>query len=191
MFYYSDPLSGEDVEVTDVASAFYALKICNDNHFGVYYQGQEMLKELARNSSEIYAQKYALVEPYLPVDTSTALTPTDPTKTYADYGADDNKPKIIPTPLPDTVPQNVIDAMEYLDEQYSIESQRLHAELEEDTAELKETIGKMEAKVATWFKGEISRRADWLGGRGETTLSGCWLQYSGNEVSFNYTELEG
>lgn len=178
MFYYTDPLSGSDVAVTDVSTAFYALKLANDNHFGVYHQGLEMRKELARNSGEIYNQKYALVEPYLPLVSDTSTVP--PTM---------SKPTYIPIPLPKTVPQKVIDAMNYLDEQYEIEAQRLQAELTEDTADLNETIAQLEGKVTEWFKGEVQRRAAWLGGNSSATLSGCELHYYGGNVSFSYTEL--
>lgn len=176
MFYYNDPLTGGDVEVTDVSSAFYALKICNDDYYGVYYQGQEMLKELSRTGSEVFEQKYALIEPYLPQDTDSSTSSIF-------------TPKIIPSPLPATVPQSVVDAMNYLDEQYAIEEQRLQAELAENTAELKDTISKLENKVAAWFKSEIAKRADWLGGQRSIVLSGCTLRYSGGNVTFSYKEL--
>ena len=174
MFYYDDPLTGIDVEVYDVASAFYALKICNDDYYGVQYQGQEMLKELSRTGSEVYNQKYNLVEPYLPqTDSDTVIAPA----------------KVIPDPLPATVPQSVIAAMNYLDEQYHVEEQRLQAELAENTAELKEVIAKLENKVAAWFKSEVAKRAAWLGGAREVVLSGCTVRYIGGNVTFSYKEL--
>ncbi len=171
MIYYDDPLNGGDIEITDVASASYALKLANDDYFGVYWQNQEMLKELSRLDGEIYNQKYALIEPYLPHDSDGNVA-----------GAG-----IIPNPLPATVPQRVIAAMNYLDAQYSIAEQRYQAELAENTSELKEVRTSLESKVAEWFRGEIGKA--WLGGRRKVTLSGCEMSYINGRVVFNYTEL--
>lgn len=179
MFYYNDPLSGNDVEVTDVSTAFYALKLANDNHYSIHYQAVEKQKELSRTATETFNQKYALLEPYLPQDSDTSYNPS----------LAGDKPKVIPNPLPANVPQKVIDAMNYLDEQYSLEEQRLNAELAENTAEIKETIAKLESKVAEWFKSEVQRNADWIGTNLKVVLSGCTLRYVDGNVTFSYAEL--
>lgn len=178
MIYYTDPLNGGNVAVTDVASAAYALKLANDDYFGVYYQGQEMLKELSRLSGEIFNQKYELIEPYLPQDTDTSSS-----------SSTNVKPKIIPNPLPRNVPQSVKDALNYLDEQYNLEEERLQAELAENTVESKATIARLEEKVATWFKNQVLNNVNWLGGKRSVTFSGCTLTYSGGNVSFSYAEM--
>ena len=170
MYYYDDPITDKDISVTNFAQAVYALKICNDNHFAVYYQGQEMLKELSRLSEEIYNQKYALIEPYLPAQVIV-----------------EGAPKVIPNPLPSNIPASVIAAMNFLDAQYNEVEEIYQAELARDTSELKETISELESKVAEWYKNHVN--ASWTGRKHTITLSGCELKYNGGNVTFDYTEL--
>lgn len=178
---YPDPLIDEEtpLEFNDVAAAMYALKICNDLYFATYYERQEMLKDFERNQAEIYNAKYALIEPYLQEPDGNVTN--DPTKVYA--GGNE---KIIPYPLPETIPENVVAAMNYLDEQLAREKDRLQAELAMNTADNNRNRADLESKVSRWFKANIG--ADWLAG-GEIVLSGCTLKYSGGNVSFSYEEI--
>lgn len=172
MIHYTNPLTDKDLDVTSMAEAAYTLKLCNENYFSVFYQGQEMLKELGRLDAEIYEQKYKLIEPYLPQTSDTLLTPT----------------KTIPSPLPANIPQSVIAAMNYLDEQRATFNAIFQADLAENTAELNASREKLEEKVATWFKRH--RNAAWLGSSGEIKLSGCTLKYSGGNVRFTYEDYD-
>lgn len=172
MIYYENPLNGSDITINSIAAASYALKLTNDDYFGVYYQGQEMLKELARLQEEIFNQKYALLEPYLPQQPTTS---------------DVEPPKVIPEPLPANVPASVKAAMNFLDSQYTAAEKYFQAELANDTAELKSVRKELENKVAAWFKGEMGKA--WLGGRRKVTLSGCTLTCTGSNVIFEYEEM--
>lgn len=181
MFYYEDPIDGGEIEVTNIATASYALKLANDDYFGVFYQGQEMLKELNRLGGEIFNQKYALVKPYLPKDTDTA---TD----TATHQIQQDTPKVIPNPLPATVPASVRAALKYLDAQYSKAEEYFQAEFANDSSEINSSRIAVEAKVAQWFKGEIGKA--WLGGHRSIVLSGCTLTYEGGVVNFSYKDID-
>lgn len=170
MINYDNPLTGKNLDVTSMAEAAYTLKLCNENYFSAFYQEQEMLKELNRLDAEIYEQKYKLIEPYLPQTTDTAIT------------------KIIPSPLPANIPQSVIAAMNYLDEQRATFNAIFQADLAENTAEINASREILEEKVETWFKSH--RNAIWLGRSGEIKLSGCTIKYSGGKVKFSYEDYD-
>ena len=184
MFNYENPLTDEDLDVRNMAEAAYTLKLCNETYFSIFYQGQEMLKELARLDAEIYEQKYNLIEPYLPSPSSDTSTSTDPGKVY--LGTDD-APKVIPPVLPNTIPKRILAALEYLDEQKALFNEIFQADLAKNTAELKESLRDLEDKVSKWYLKQ--RGAAWISG-GSITLSGCTLRYSGNGVSFEYKDYD-
>lgn len=169
MIYYDNPLSGEELDVKNMAEAVYTLKLCNETHFSIFYQGQEMQRELARLDAEIYEQKYRLIEPYLPAQSDSSIS------------------KVIPSPLPAGVPASVVAAMNYLDEQRATFNAIFQADLAENTSELKESLEQLEEKVATWFK--RNRNATWLAG-GSIKLSGCTLSYVGGKVKFSYKDYD-
>ena len=171
MMIMENPLTQANLSINDISTASLALRLANDNYFAVYHQGQEMLRELARLSGEIYKQKYALVEPHLKPNVNTGVIPT-----------------YIPNPLPETVPDEVKAAMAYLDEQYAAAEEIAQAELAENVVELNEARAYLEGIVAEWFKSEIG--ADWLGGKKKFTVSGATLTYSNGNVTFSYEELE-
>ena len=172
MIYYENPFDGSDISINSIAAASYALKLANDDYFGVYYQGQEMLKELARLGEEVFNQKYELIKPYLPQQPTTS---------------DVEPPKVIPNPLPSNVPASVKAAMNFLDSQYTAAESYFQAELANNTSELKNLRKGLEDKIAAWFKGEMGKA--WLGGRKQVTLSGCTLTYTGGNVTFEYAEM--
>ena len=160
MINYDNPLTNEELSVSTMAEAAYTLKLCNENYFGAYYQGQEMMKELNRLYAEIEEQKQKLLEPYQPKEGETVGLP---------------------------IPSNVIAAIKYLDEQKSTFSDIFHADFEENVAELNETRRRLESKVTKWFLKQ--RGAFWLAG-GSIKLSGCTMRYSGGNVSFSYEDYD-
>ena len=180
MHRYEDPLTTEEVEVTDVASAMYVLKYTNDLHCAVYYMRRNMEKEYSRNVEENFKLEHDLVAPYLETDTSVTSEGFEVTVPLRE----------IPKPLPETIPEKVRDAIEYLDAQLEEDRQRLEKDLEIEQAPLKESLRQLEGKVKAWFKAEVENGADWLGSSRKIVLSGCTLNYvNGGVESFSYEEM--
>ncbi len=180
MIKYEDPLTLAEVEVTDVATAYYVLKHTNDLHFAIHYMGENMNKEYSRNVQENFTLEHDLVAPYLETDTTVTSEGYVYTVPLRD----------IPKPLPASVPQKIKEAVEYLDAQLELDRERLTADLNEGTAPLKESLEILETKARDWFKSEVENGADWLGGARKAVLSGCTLSYEGGGVSFEYTEMD-
>lgn len=176
---YEDPLTLAEIDVDDISTAYYVLKITNDLSFAISYMAANMEKEYSRNVGENYKLEYDLVAPYLETDTTVTSEGFEvPVKLTT-----------IPKPLPSIVPKKVRDAVEYLDAQLALNRQRLEKDLEVESAPLKESLQKLETKVSSWFKTEVENGADWLGGAKKITLSGSTTTYSGGGVSFEYEEL--
>ena len=176
MEIWTDPLKDDDkeIEVYDLASANHVGKIANDLYFAIFYMGQNMLKELGRMSAENFDRQVALLEPYLTSSDTSTGTSTQITH--------------IPDPLPSNVPQSVKNAINWLNEQFSVEESRMNAELAEDTKQLQETLDRMKSKLTKWFKSQIGKA--WLGGSKKVILSGTLMTYSAGEVEFEFYELE-
>ena len=176
---YEDPLTADEVDVTDVSTAFYALKYTNDLSFAVKYMAQNTEKEYSRNVSEIFTLEHDLVAPYLETDTSVTSEGFEVTVRLTS----------IPKPLPDVVPEKIRKAVEYLDKQLALDKKRLDADLAADCAPLNESRKNLESKVKAWFKSEVESNADWLNGSRKVCLSGGTLEYSGGKVTFSYKEM--
>ena len=178
MIKYPDPLTTDDLEVNDVSTAMYTLKITNDLSFAIHWQGVTMEKEYARNAQETFELQRDLVAPYLETDTSITSEGFEVQVHLTS----------IPNPLPAVVPDNIKAAVKYLDEQSARNRERLLADLAEETAPLKESKTRLEGKVKAWFKSAVEHNADWLKGN-KAVLSGCTLRYSAGNVTFDYHEL--
>jgi len=165
-----DPLNLQELKVTDISTARFALKTANDQHFAILHMRETMLKELARSSQEVILQKWLLVKPYLPANDEHLADP----RPY------------VPNPLPESVPQSVRAALLYLDEQYSIEVTRAEAELADQSEELLKLRDELCEKVKAWFINE--QGAAWLAGN-SAVMGGCTVTYSGGDVTFEFEEL--
>lgn len=179
MIKYEDPLTLAEIEVNDVSTAMYTLKVTNDLHFAIGYMAANMEKEYSRNAAENYQLEYDLVAPYLETDTTITSEGYEVTVRL----------KTIPKPLPSVVPQRIRDAVEYLDAQLVLHRQRMETDLVNEQAPLKESIGQLEGKVKAWFKSEVENGADWLNGSRKVVLSGGTLHYNNGNVTFEYSEL--
>lgn len=183
MEFWTDPLKGDDeeIEVYDLASANHVGKIANELYFSIFDMGQNMLRELGRMGDENFHRKVALLEPY--------LTSSDTSTSASDGGASMQEITSIPNPLPSNIPSSVKQAIEYLDEQYGIEEKRMNAELAEETSELNETLARMQNKLKTWFKKEVTGGAKWLGKKKSVVLAGTLMIYKGGDITFSYTDI--
>lgn len=183
MEFWTDPLKGDDeeIEVYDLASANHVGKIANELYFSIFDMGQNMLRELGRMGDENFQRKVNLLEPY--------LTSSDTSTSASEGGASTQKITSIPNPLPSNVPSSVKQAIEYLDEQYGVEEKRMNAELAEETSELNETLARMQNKLKTWFKKEVTGGAKWLGKKKSVVLSGTLMMYHGGDITFSYTDI--
>lgn len=177
---YEDPLTLDEIEVNDISTAMYTLKISNDLYFAVNHMSVTMEKEYSRNVSENFQLEYNLVKPYLETDTTITSEGYSVTIPLTE----------IPKPLPECVPENIRAAVVWLDKQLAINHQRFEVELAEDVAPLNESRRLLESKVKAWFKLEVESNATWLNGSRKCTLSGSTLTYSAGNVSFTYNEME-
>lgn len=174
MFQIEDPLSMADLKVTDISSARFALKAANDYHFAVIHMRAEMEKALARSRQENQAQALKLIQQFVFITTSEGFT----------------RPiSYIPEPLPEEVPQWVRTGIAQMASQLEKETERAEAELAQDSEPLLEMEDILCDKVKTWFVAQVRNRPQWLGSFTEITLGGCTLQYSGGNVTFNFSEL--
>lgn len=176
---YEDPLTLEEIEVSDVSTAMYTLKVTNDLSFAINYMAANMEKEFARNAAENFTLEHDLVAPYLETDTSVTSEGFEVTVRLT----------TIPKPLPGVVPKKIREAVEYLDAQLILHRQRMETDLANEQAPLKESIQRLEGKVKAWFKSEVENGADWLNGSKKVVLSGGTLRYSDGNVTFEYREL--
>ena len=60
-----DPLNQSEIQITDVASARYALKTANDYHFAQIHLREQMEKELTRSAKETNAQILKILQLFL------------------------------------------------------------------------------------------------------------------------------
>lgn len=173
-----DPLNWQALQVTDIPSARYALKIANDQFYAVIHMREQMEKELARSAREVYEQSVFLLRPYIPAFDSQG----HPTSFFL-YG-------IIPDPLPEKVPQHVKAAIAFLNAQLAPERERAEAELADNSEELNEMREYLEGLVKPWFIAEVKAAPDWLCGSNSIILGGCTLVYENGDVTFTYEELD-
>lgn len=183
MEFWTDPLKDDDneIEVYDLASANHVGKIVNELFFSIFYMEQNMSKELLRMGEENFQRKVNLLEPY--------LTSSDTSTSASDGGASMQEITSIPNPLPSSIPSSVKQAIAYLDEQYGVEEKRMNAELAEETSELNETLARMQNKLKTWFKKEVTSGAKWLGKSKAVVLAGTLMIYDGGDITFSYTDI--
>ena len=171
-----DPLNQSEIQITDVASARYALKTANDYHFAQIHLREQMEKELTRSAKETNAQILKILQLFL-----TEKVWTD------HYGNYEMRPiSYIPDPIPDEVPQWAKDAITNLRSQLELERERAEAELAENSEELLEMENYLEDKAGAWFK--TQRGKGWLAGQNNVILGGCTMTNDGGEVSFEYKE---
>jgi len=176
---YEDPLTLAEVEVNDVSTAYYVLRVTNDLSFALGTMAATMEKEYSRNAAENFQLEHDLLAPYLETDT-----------TVTSEGFEITVPlREIPNPLPSVVPEKVRAAVEYLDAQLALDRQRFEKDLEVEQAPLTESLQTLEGKVKTWFKSEVENGADWLGGSNKVVLSGGTLRYINGDVTFEYREM--
>lgn len=166
-----DPLNFQNLQVTDIASARYALKVANDQHFAILHMREQMQKELNRSAEEVFNQKWLLIKPYVLTDSDLEPRP------------------FIPNPLPENVPVPVERALFYLDEQYNLEITRAEAELADQSDELYKIRDHLMELVKAWFISELQNGATWLTGNA-ATIGGCTLIYTGDDVTFDFVELD-
>lgn len=162
-----DPLKGNTLEVKDISTARYAMKVASDSYFAIIAMREQMERELKRSRAEMAVQKLELVRPYIPEEVDGNGRPIPLKK--------------MPNPLPDTVPQSVIGALTLLDNQLQIEVERAEAELNESAVPLQKTSQDMIDKVKPWLKQQIQAGAAWLGGKSYIVMSGCTIDYIGND----------
>lgn len=170
-----DPLNWQTLEITDISTARYALKIANDHYYAIIHMREQMEKELARSAQEVYAQSLSLVQQYV---------------TYSDrYGA--TQPiDYLPNPIPETVPLEVRNGIAYMNEQLVVERQRAEAELADNSEPLQEIISNLEGLVKPWARQQFLTPPGWLDKLNTFTLGGCTVTYNGEDVIFSYAELD-
>lgn len=179
MYELEDPLKNwEALEVTDIATARYALKIANDQHFAVIHMREHMERELARSRLEVTAQSMMLLEPY--------FSKYDEHGQLTSFGMGR-----IPDPLPSRVPAWIQNGIRHMNEQLAIERERAEAELADQCAPLLEIKAALVELVKAWFIAEVQANPDWLGHLPRATLGGCKMTYNGgDDVTFEFAELD-
>ena len=177
----TDPLNEMELEVTDVATARYALKTANDYHFAQIHMREQMERELMRSALEVTAQKRAIVNPYLKEMTAAELSNVN----YEIYSRSSENFIEIYAP---TTPAAMVRAFKELDAGLAKERERAESELAENSVELLEMENYLEEKAGAWFKSEIGR--PWLAGRNAVTLGGCTMVADGDEITFTFEEQD-
>lgn len=177
-----DPLNFESLQVTDIASARYALKLANDQYYAVIHMREQMEKELVRSKTETDAQSLKILQQFL----------TEFVYVGGYLGYAERPITYVPDPLPEPpeLPQWAYDAVKYMQAQLAFERTRAEAELADESEEIDEMREYLEGLVKAWFIAEVQAAPDWLNGESSTVLGGCTLTYDNGEVTFGYAELE-
>lgn len=180
-----DPLKNfQALQVTDIATALYALKIANDQLYAVIHMREQMEKELARSKKEIDALSLKILQQFL---TETRY------HSSGGSGYFETVPiTYVPDPLPEPpkIPQWAYDAVKHLQGQLTVERQRAEAELADNAEDINEMREYLEGLVKEWFIGEVQAAPDWLCGSKSIILGGCTLTYENGDVTFSYAELD-
>lgn len=173
-----DPLRNfADLKVDDLATARYALKIANDQHFAVIHMYEQMERELARSQQETNAQILWILQQYL-----TATRPGSYLEEPIQH---------IPDPLPEKLlPQRAIDAVHYMQGELAIERQRAEAEVADNAVQLYEIRDYLMSLVQVWFENEVKTQADWLYGKDVITIGGTTLSLENGGFEYEFFELD-
>ena len=174
-----DPLNWQNLEVYDIATARYALKIANDHYYAIIHMREQMEKELARSAAEVYNQSLRLVQMY--------LTQKEWTDHYGNYRL--VPISYVPNPIPEEVPLRVRNGIAYMNEQLVVERERAEAELADQSESLQEIIDHLEELVRIWARQQFTTNPGWVNGLRNFTLGGCTLTFADNDISFSYAEL--
>lgn len=179
-----DPLKNfQALQVTDIATALYALKIANDQYYAVIHMREQMEMELARSKKEIDALSLKIVQQFL----------TEPAYNIETHVYSDVRPiSYVPDPLPEPpkLPQWAYDAVKHLQGQLTVERQRAEAELADNAEDINEMREYLEGLVKEWFIAEVQAAPDWLCGSKSIILGGCTVTYENGDVTFSYAELD-
>ena len=179
-----DPIGWQALQVTDIATARYALKLANDQYYAVIHMRAQMEKELARSQLETTRQSLKILQRFL---TETHYYSSGGSGYFVEVPI-----SYVPEPLPEppVIPQWAYDAIIYMREQLVVERERAEAELADQIEDLDEMRTYLEGLVKEWFIAEVQASADWLNDAPTAVWGGCTLTYADGEVTFSYAELD-